>query len=248
MINLFHCLSPNVLKIMVFLEEAELDYRITSIDISKGEHLSPEFLTVSLNAKLPAILDEAPADGGAPFAVFESGAILQYLAEKTGRFLPPAGRDRSEVMQWLFWQMANLGPISGQNRHFRNYAAQLSPGFDPAYPIDRYTRETNRLYGALDRRLAGRDHIAGGYSIADMACYPWIRVDELGQDLADFPHLSRWFEKVGARPPVVRAYERNREVAAATVGLARYPYPWEGLKKHSFLNTAEIYAKVPRQT
>jgi GSH-dependent disulfide-bond oxidoreductase len=157
---------------------------------------------------MPAIVDDAPADGGAPVPVFESGAILLYLAEKSGRFLPQEPRARIAVLEWLFWQIGGLGPMAGQNHHFRNYAPEKIP-----YAIDRYVNETNRLYGVLDRRLDGRDFLAGDYSIADMAAYPWIvPYAAQGQNLDDFPHLKRWFEAIGARPAVVRAYARGEDL------------------------------------
>jgi GST-like protein len=160
-------------------------------------------MAISPNNKIPAIVDYAPADGDDPVALFESGAILLYLAEKIGRFLPQDLRGRTEVLQWLFWQMAGLGPMAGQIGHFNVYAPEKVP-----YAIDRYTRETSRLYGVLDRRLADRPFIAGDFSIADIACYPWIVPHAAhGQDLADFPHLQRWFESIATRPATLRTYE-----------------------------------------
>lgn len=202
MLDLYYWTTPNGHKITIFVEEAGLDYRIIPVNIGQGDQFKPEFLAIAPNNRIPAIVDRAPADGGAPIALFESGAILQYLAEKTGRFLPQDLRGRFEVMQWLFWQMAGLGPMAGQNHHFVQYAPERIP-----YAMERYIRETGRLYGVLDKRLADRDFIAGEYSIADMACYPWIVPHERQQQtLDDFPHLKRWFERVGARPAVRRAY------------------------------------------
>lgn len=213
MIELFYWTTPNGHKITIFLEEAGLPYVIRPVDIGKGEQFAPEFLAIAPNNRIPAIVDTAPADGGKAISVFESGAILQYLAEKTGRFLPADVRGRVEVMQWLFWQMGGLGPMAGQNHHFRQYAAETIP-----YAIDRYVKETERLYGVLDDRLADRPFVAGDYSIADMACYPWIVPHEnQGQDLADFPNLARWFGAIRERPAVVRAYERAKEVRTAPV-------------------------------
>jgi GST-like protein len=207
-IDLYYWTAPNGHKVTIFIEEAGLPYRIRPVDISAGAQFEPEFLRVSPNNRIPAIVDHAPADGGDPLAVFESGAILQYLAEKTGRFLPGDVRGRSEVMQWLFWQMAGLGPMLGQNHHFRQYAPEPLP-----YAIERYVRETERLYGVLDDRLAEREFVAGAYSIADMASYPWIVPHERqGQNLGDFPHLRRWFETMRARPAVQRAYARADEI------------------------------------
>jgi GST-like protein len=169
MIELYYWTTPNGHKITIFLEEAEIPYRIVPINIGKGEQFSAEFLRISPNNRIPAIIDKAPADGGAPISVFESGAILQYLAEKTGRFLPSDLRARTEVMQWLFWQMGGLGPMAGQNHHFVQYAHERIP-----YAMERYVKETNRLYGVLDKRLDARAFVAGDYSIADMAIYPWV--------------------------------------------------------------------------
>jgi len=208
MIELFYWPTPNGHKVTMFLEEAGVPYRLTGVDIGAGEQFRPAFLAISPNNRMPAITDHAPADGGAPLSVFESGAILVYLAEKTGRFLPGEARARKTVLEWLFWQVGGLGPMAGQNHHFNRYAPEKIP-----YAMERYTRETNRLYGVLDRRLAGHAFVAGAeYSIADMAIYPWIVPWQVQlQDLADFPHLKRWFEAVAARPATVRAYERAEE-------------------------------------
>ncbi len=208
MIDLHYWTTPNGHKITIFLEESGLAYRIVPVDIGKGEQFAPEFLAIAPNNRIPAIVDHAPADGGAPLGLFESGAILQYLAEKTGKFLPADLRGRFETMQWLFWQMAGLGPMAGQNHHFSHYAPERI-----AYATERYVRETNRLYGVLNKRLADREFVAGDYSIADMACYPWIvPYERQGQNLADFPHLARWFAAIAARPAVVRAYARAAEI------------------------------------
>lgn len=211
MIDLYYWTTPNGHKITIFLEEAGLAYSIKPINISNGEQFEAEFLKISPNNRIPAIVDNEPADGKGPLSVFESGAILQYLAEKSGKFLPADPRGRSEVMQWLFWQMAGLGPMAGQNGHFNNYAPEKIP-----YAIDRYVKETERLYGVLDERLAGRVFIADDYSIADMACYPWIVPHERhGQKLDDFPNLKRWFLAIGQRPAVLRAYEIAKEINTA---------------------------------
>ena len=170
MIELYYWPTPNGHKITMVLEEADLDYCIHPTDISAGDQFKPEFLAFSPNNRMPAIIDPDPADGSEPVSVFESGAILTYLAQKTGRFLPSDIRGRTTVMEWLFWQMGGLGPMAGQNHHFGIYAPEKIP-----YAIDRYVNETNRLYGVLDRRLAGRNFLAGEeYTIADMATYPWI--------------------------------------------------------------------------
>jgi GST-like protein len=211
MIELHYWPTPNGHKITMFLEEAGLAYEIVPVNIGTGEQFRPEFLAIAPNNRMPAIVDRAPADGGAPVSVFESGAILLYLAEKTGQFLPADLRGRVATLEWLFWQMGGLGPMLGQNHHFRVYAPEPLP-----YAIERYTKETNRLYGVLDRRLAGRDYITGAYSIADMACYPWIVPHERqGQTLSDFPNLKAWFERVAARPGTQRAYALGPKYQAA---------------------------------
>ncbi|MGH6928702.1 MAG: glutathione S-transferase N-terminal domain-containing protein [Dongiaceae bacterium] len=208
MIDLYYWTTPNGHKITIFLEETGLPYRIVPVNIGKGDQFKPEFLAISPNNRIPAIVDHEPADGGAPISVFESGAILQYLAEKTGRFLPADPRSRVEVTQWLFWQMGGLGPMAGQNHHFSQYAPERIP-----YATDRYVKETNRLYGVLNKRLADRPFVAGTYSIADMAAYPWIvPYKNQGQRLEDFPHLKRWFEAIRGRPAVIRAYDRAKEI------------------------------------
>lgn len=202
MIDVYYWGTPNGLKIKLFLEEAGLPYRIFPVDIGKGEQFKPEFLKISPNNRIPAIIDDDPRGGGAPISLFESGAILLYLAEKTGRFIPADLRGRAQVLQWLFWQVGGLGPMAGQTGHFRQYAPEKVP-----YAIERYTKETNRLYGVLDRQLAGREYIAGDYSIADMACYPWlVSYERHGQNLDDFPNLKRWFHRVRERPACQRAY------------------------------------------
>lgn len=210
MIDLYFAATPNGLKAKLFLEEAQLPYRAIPVSLSKGEQFKPEFLAISPNNKIPAIVDHAPTGGGEPVQLFESGAILLYLAEKIGRFIPQDIHGRAEVLQWLFWQMAGLGPMAGQIGHFNVYAPEKVP-----YAIDRYTRETSRLYGVLDRRLADRPFIAGEFSIADIACYPWIVPHEAhGQDLGAFPHLKRWFESMATRPATLRTYEGVENVYA----------------------------------
>lgn len=208
MIDLYYWTTPNGHKITIFLEEASVPYRLIPVNISTGDQFKPDFLRIAPNNRIPAIVDTEPTDGGAPISLFESGAILQYLAEKTGKFLPADLRGRFEVMQWLFWQMGGLGPMAGQNHHFVQYAPERIP-----YAMERYVKETNRLYGVLDKRLADRAFVAGDYSIADMASYPWIVLHERQQqNLDDFPHLKRWFETIATRPAVERAYERAREL------------------------------------
>ena len=209
MIDLYYWPTPNGHKIALFLEEAGLPYTIRPVDIGKGDQFQPEFLAFSPNNKMPAIIDHAPADGGAPISVFESGAILLYLANKTGRFFGSEVRQKVEVNQWLMWQVAGQGPMTGQYGHFTTYAPEKID-----YAIDRYTREVQRLLGVLDRRLAGRDFIAGDdYSIADMAAYPWINpYTKAPLDLEPYPHLRRWHAAIAARPATRRAYALTKQV------------------------------------
>jgi len=208
MIDLYYWTTPNGHKITMFLEEAGLEYAIKPIAIGKGEQFKPEFLRFSPNNRIPAIIDHAPADGKKPITVFESGAILLYLAGKTGQFIPKDLRGQVEVLEWLMWQMAGLGPMAGQNHHFNHYAPEKLP-----YAIDRYVKETSRLYAVLDKRLKGRDFILGKlYTIADMASYPWVIPDRQGQNIEDFPNLKRWKERIGARPATERAYAKAKEV------------------------------------
>ncbi len=202
MIDLYYWTTPNGHKITLFLEEVGLPYAIHPVNLSRGDQFKPEFLAISPNNRIPAIVDNDPGDGGAPVSVFESGAILVYLAEKTGRFLAPDLRCRMAALEWLFWQVGGLGPMAGQNHHFKQYAREKL-----AYAIERYVNETNRLYGVLNKRLADRAFVAGDYSIADMAAYPWIVPHEAqGQKLDDFLHLKRWFEAIKTRPATQRAY------------------------------------------
>lgn len=206
MIELYYWPTPNGHKIAIFLEEAELEYQIVPVNIGAGDQFKPEFLKISPNNRMPAIIDDRPTDGGEAISVFESGAILQYLAEKTGKFLPNSLRERKAVSEWLFWQVGGLGPMAGQNHHFVQYAPEKIP-----YAIDRYVRETNRLYGVLNKQLEGKEYIVGEYSIADMACYPWIvPYEKQQQNLDEFPNLKRWFESVRSRPAVIRAYEKGQ--------------------------------------
>lgn len=210
MIDLHFSPTPNGLKVRLFLEEAGLPYRLLPVSLSGGEQFRPAFLAISPNGKIPAIVDHDPAGGGAPLALFESGAILQYLAEKSGRLLAAEPRRRAEILQWLFWQMAGLGPMAGQAGYFRVYAPQPVP-----FAVERYTRETTRLYGVLERRLDGRAFIAGDYSIADIACYPWIVPHAAhGQDLVAHPNLARWFAAIAARPATRRTYAGVEDVYA----------------------------------
>jgi GST-like protein len=231
MIELYYWTTPNGHKITIFLEEAGVPYKIFPVNIGKGEQFNADFLRIAPNNRIPAILDTAPADGGAPIPVFESGAILEYLGDKTGKFLPKDPRGRAEVVQWTYWQMGGLGPMAGQNHHFAHYAPEKIP-----YAIDRYVNETNRLYGVMNKRLADRDFLAGAYSIADMASYPWIvPYERQGQDLAQFPHLKRWFEAIQARPATIRAYDRAKEINPSPP-----PVMDEAARKVLFGQTASI--------
>lgn len=211
MIELFYWPTPNGQKIAIFLEEAGLEYRLQPINISKNEQFQPHFLAVSPNNRIPAIIDHDPADGKAAIPVFESGAILVYLAEKTGKFLSPDLRERMDALQWLFWQMGGLGPMAGQNHHFSVFAPEKVP-----YAIERYVKETTRLYGVLEKRLADRPFVAGEYSIADMAIYPWIvPYERQQQNIENFPHIKDWMARIAARPAVRRAYEIGEKVRNA---------------------------------
>jgi len=208
MIDLYYWTTPNGHKITLFLEEAGLEYRIHPVNIGKGEQFQPEFLRISPNNRIPAIVDHAPADGKKPISVFESGAILLYLAGKTGQFIPRDLRGQVEALEWLMWQMGGLGPMAGQNHHFAHYAPEKIP-----YAIDRYVKETSRLYGVLNKKLTGRDFICGKqYTIADMAAYPWVIPERQGQDEDDFPNLKRWRAAIRARPATGRAYAKVKEI------------------------------------
>ncbi len=201
-LELWYWPTPNGWKISIALEEMGLPYEVKPVNIGAGEQFTPEFLAISPNNRMPALVDPEGPDGK-PLSIFESGAILQYLANKSGQFYPTDIRARAEVDQWLFWQVGGLGPMAGQTHHFRQYApALIKDQRQIAYGVRRYTDETNRLYGVLNKRLADRDYVAGDYSIADMAIWPWILPGPQGQDLEDFPHLKAWMERVGARPAV----------------------------------------------
>ena len=209
-IDLYYWPTPNGWKVSIMLEECGLPYVVHPIDISKGEQFAPHFLAVSPNNRIPAIVDP-DGPGGRPISVFESGAILQYLGRKTGKFYPRDERARVAVDEWLFWQMGGLGPMAGQANHFRRYAPQTIP-----YAVARYTDEVHRLLGVMNKRLADREYLAGRYSIADMACVGWVRVAErMGQELAEFPHLKRWLEAVRGREAVKRGMGIRVEAASA---------------------------------
>ncbi len=211
MIDLHFWPTPNGWKISIALEEMELPYRLVPVNIGRGEQFEASFLAISPNGRMPAIVDRDPTGsaegGGEPLSIFESGAILLYLAEKSGRFLPADLRGRYAVTEWLMWQMGGLGPMLGQHGHFQLYAPEKLP-----YAIDRYKREAERLYGVLDKRLSGRDHVCGDYSIADMACWPWvITYKSQGIDLGRFPNVRRWYDALKQRPGLRRGYEVGRE-------------------------------------
>jgi len=215
-IDLYYWTTPNGHKITIALEELGLPYRIKPVNIGKGEQFAPDFLRISPNNRIPAIVDDVPADRAGPLSIFESGAILSYLAEKAGRLVPSDVRGKSEVMQWLFWQVGGLGPMAGQNHHFVQYAPEQIP-----YAIERYVKETARLYRVMDTRLADRPYLAGDYSIADIACYPWVvPYERQRMNLDDFQNLKRWFAAISQRPAVERAYEVARQLHAHPVGEA----------------------------
>ncbi len=214
MLDLYYWTTPNGHKVTIFLEETGLPYTIKPVNIGKGEQFAQDFLAIAPNNRIPAIVDHSPPDGGGPLSLFESGAILLYLAGKTGRFYPRDLRGRCEVAQWLFWQMGGLGPMAGQNHHFALYAPEKLP-----YAIDRYVKETGRLYRVMDKRLADREYLAGEYSIADMACYPWVQPARQGQDVEEFPHLKRWLAAIKSRPAVERAYALVASINPGTGGI-----------------------------
>ena len=210
MIDLYYWTTPNGHKVTMFLEEAGVPYTLKGVDIAAGEQFAADFLKIAPNNRIPAIVDHDPSDGGDPISMFESGAILLYLAEKYGQFMPGPEdiRGRAKVQEWLMWQMGGLGPMCGQNHHFKIYAPEPID-----YAISRYENETNRLYGVLDKQLEDRDFIAGAYSIADMAAYPWIvPYKHQGQKIEDFPNLKRWLEAIKARPATERAFAKANEV------------------------------------
>ncbi|XXU08216.1 glutathione S-transferase N-terminal domain-containing protein [Sorangium sp. So ce854] len=208
MIDLYYWPTPNGWKISIMLEETGLPYKLIPINIGRGEQFKPEFLAISPNNRMPAIVDHDPPGGGAPISVFESGAILLYLAEKTGQLMPSDLRGRHDVTQWLMWQMGGLGPMSGQAGHFGQYAPEKIP-----YAIERYTKEVRRLYGVMDKRLADRPYLAGEYSIADVASFPWaILHDRFGIALDELPNLKRWIEALRARPAVARGLAAGSEL------------------------------------
>ena len=230
MIDLYYWTTPNGHKLTMFLEETATPYTIHPVNIGKGDQFKPEFLKISPNNRIPAIVDRAPADDAQPIAMFESGAILLYLADKVGRFIPCDPRARLDCIQWLFWQMGNLGPLAGQNHHFAHYAPEKIP-----YAIERYVNETGRLYAVLNKRLADREFITGEYTIADMASYPWVLPERQSQNIDDFPHLKRWKEAIKARPATQAAYARAKEINPGAGGIQT-----EAEKKILFGQTKDV--------
>lgn len=207
MIDVYSWPAPNGHKVQILMEELDVPYRLVPIDITQGAQREPDYLAINPNAKIPAIVDHAPLDGGEPVTVFESGAVMLYLADKEKRFIPADPRQRIEVLQWLFWQVGGLGPMMGQAQHFFRYAPTPIP-----YALERYQNEARRLLHVLDQRLAGRDFIGAEYSIADMACFPWIRIHKLtGVVLDDFPNVQAWYGRVRSRPAVGRGVDLLRE-------------------------------------
>lgn len=232
MIDLHYWTTPNGHKISIFLEESGLPYNIKMVAIGRGEQFAPDFLKISPNNRVPAIVDHDPSEGSEPISIFESGAILLYLADKTKKFIPTSLRGRTETIQWLFWQMAGLGPMAGQNHHFTQYAPEKIQ-----YAIDRYQKETNRLYGVLDHQLTENAFVAGEYSIADMAIYPWIVPHQRqNQDLNDFPNVKRWFDTIAERPAVKAAYAKGAALNTA-------PTVDEAAKKFLYGQTAQTIRK-----
>lgn len=234
MIDLYFATSPNVWKVCIALHEMELAHRLLPVDLSQGAHHDAANLGGARTGKVPVLVDHAPIDGGEPVTVFESGAILQYLGEKTRRFLPVAPRDRSRVMQWLFWQMANIGPIGGQTWHFHAFAPLIAPEVDNAYARNRYFRMWSALWQTMERQLADHAYLAGDYSVADMACFPWIAYLEPREGVASFPHVVRGRDAIAQRPAVRAAYA---EGARADTGYGLNDkgvtlFPWEGVMKH----------------
>ena len=234
MIDFYFVPSPNVYKISIALEEMELPHRLISVDLSRGEHHDPAKIGGGATGKLPVIVDHDPADRGDPVTVFESGAILQYLAEKAGRFLPADLRGRLDVMQWLFWQMGGIGPIGGQLWHFRTFAPRIAPDFDNSYALSRYDHMFSQLWAAMDKRLEQREFLCTDYSVADMACFPWIAYLEPSEGIGEYPNILRWRDSISARPAVREAYAK---AGALDTGYERNEkgvplFPWEGLLKN----------------
>lgn len=234
MIDFYFVPSPNVYKVFIALEEMGVTYQPVSVDLSRGEHHDPAKIGGGVTGKLPVIVDHQPADGGEPVTVVESGAILQYLGEKTGQFLPADFRGRLDVMQWLFWQMGGLGPIGGQLWHFRTFAPIIAPDFDNSYALSRYDHMFGQLWKTMDSRLQDREFLCGGYSVADMACFPWIAYMEPSEGIGAYPNILRWRDAISARPAVRDAYAKAETI---DMGYERNEkgiplFPWEGLLKN----------------
>ena len=231
MIDFYFWTTPNGYKVLLFLEETGIPYRIVPVNISQGDQFKPEFLKISPNNKIPAIVDNDPIHGNGPIILFESGAILLYLAEKMGKFISGNLQKRTEVLQWLFWQMGGLGPMLGQNLHFSHYAPEKL-----TYAMERYVNETSRLFKVLDNQLVDREYIAGDYSIADMATYPWIKIyPRLQQDLNDYPNLKRWYAQMKLRPATISAYQKG-------IAINSVPTVTEASKKFLLGQNAETLA------
>ncbi len=208
MIDLYYAPTPNGWKVSILLEECKIAYNVKYVNIMGGEQFAPDFLKISPNNRIPAIIDHDPLDGGAAISVFETGAIMEYIADKYGQFLPADPRGRANVMQWLMWQMGGLGPMLGQHGHFKLYAPEKIP-----YAIDRYRAETERLYGVLDRQLVDNKYVAGDYSIADMAIFPWVRTYKRQEiDLEYFPNVRRWYDLLKERPALRRGLDLGKEL------------------------------------
>ena len=234
MIDLHFATSPNVWKVCIALREMGLPHRLLPVDLSKGAHHDAANLGGARTRKVPVLVDHAPADGGSPFTVFESGAILEYLAQKSGRFLPTAPRDRSIALQWLFWQMSSLGPIGGQAWHFHAFAPLIAPDVDNTYARNRYFRMWSGLWETLERQLVDHAFLAGAYSIADMACFPWIAYLDPREGTSAFPHVVRWRDAIAQRPAVRAAYDAGSR-ADTGYGLNDKGvtlFPWEGVMKN----------------
>ncbi len=240
MLDLFFVTSPNVYKATIALEEMGLDYRLCPVDISQGEHLVPENIAHSPSPRLPVLRDNDPDDGGDPIVIFESGAILEYLSDKTGLFLPKETRSRYDVKQWLYWQMAGIGPIGGQQWHFTRWAPRIAPEMDHSYALNRFSNIWEGLWRLMDRRLAEQEYLAGAYSIADMACFPWMIYMEPRGGADNFPNIKRWVEKIADRAAVRAAYAKG---LAIDMGYERNElgtaiFPQNGLLKHVIVSGA----------
>ncbi|MBL9011895.1 MAG: glutathione S-transferase C-terminal domain-containing protein [Alphaproteobacteria bacterium] len=235
MIDVHFVPTPNGHKVSMALEEMGLEHRLIRYDMLKGDHLTPAFRRINPNARLPAIVDHAPSDGGDPFPVFESGAILVYLAEKSGKLMPAAPRRRSLAMQWLMWQMAGLGPMHGQAHHFIRYAPDGNP-----YAVERYTNEARRLLAVLNRRLRDAEYLAEEYSIADISAWPWVRAARvIGFEIAEFSHIKRWFDAISIRPAVVAGTSVANPALLSSLRVPLTAEQWSNLFGQNMLASAE---------